>query len=71
MPVASHVAVDIYNPLGRHVDNLLDGHRDAGIHSVLFNSTDDQGQKFASGMYFYRITFNGRENLAKKMVLLK
>jgi flagellar hook assembly protein FlgD len=53
------------------VDNLLDEYLDAGIHAVIWNGTDDRGQKAASGMYFYRITFNGRESLTKKMVLLK
>jgi hypothetical protein len=51
--------------LGREVMTLVDGNQDAGIHTTSFD-----GSNLSSGIYFYRITAPG-VNQVKKMVLLK
>jgi PKD repeat protein len=71
LPKASHVSLDIYNILGQHVENLADGQFEAGEHSVTWDATDDYGRKVSSGIYFFRITFNHRELITRKMILLK
>jgi len=71
MPEAGHVAIDVYNLRGQRVLNLQDDDVDGGIHSVTWNGVDENNRQVASGVYLYRITYNGRENLSKKIVMLK
>ncbi|MBK7865885.1 MAG: T9SS type A sorting domain-containing protein [Ignavibacteriales bacterium] len=61
----SEVSIVVYNSSGQQVATLVSGSMDAGYHSVMFN-----GNEFASGIYFYRITA-GRFVETKKMVLLR
>jgi hypothetical protein len=42
----------------------------AGRHSVVWNSTTDNGQPVASGVYFYRLV-TGDQIQTRKMMLLK
>jgi hypothetical protein len=61
----SHVTLDIYNILGQRVAIVVDRMMGAGRYSVPFNAS-----RFASGIYFYRITAGDFTDL-KKMVLIK
>ena len=70
LPVASKIAVSVFNVAGQRVAVLVDGRYPAGDHRVRWNATDDTGQAVASGVYFYRLeTETG--TLARKMLLLK
>lgn len=62
---ASHVNLAIYNILGQRVETLIDEELMQGPHEIQWN-----GDKFASGIYFYRIVTN-QESITKKMVLSK
>ncbi len=66
VPTKSQVRLTVYNILGEKVATLADGTESAGVHEVTFN-----GDKLASGVYFYRLSANGNTFLTKKMVLLK
>lgn len=70
LPGPSTVAIDIYDVSGKRVRRLLDGHRPAGLHSVVWDGLGDDGAQAASGVYFYRLTA-GRRTLSRKMVLLR
>ncbi len=65
LPKASNVQISVYNILGEKVDNLVDGFRQPGKHSIVFNAS-----KFASGVYFYTLRA-GNISMTKKMVLVK
>jgi hypothetical protein len=65
LPQASHVRLVIYNILGQPIATLVNGNREAGYHTVIWNASDA-----ASGIYFYRIEADGFAD-TKKMVLLK
>ncbi len=65
LPSAGQVKLSIYNITGQEVMRLMDGTLAAGTHSIVFN-----GSRFASGVYFYRITANGFTQ-ARKMLLVK
>lgn len=67
---ASHVKLDVFNILGRHVTTLLDRPLPAGEHTVYWEGTDSYGRAVASGTYFYRLRTDDR-TLTRKMVLLK
>jgi hypothetical protein len=66
-----HVALRIYDVAGRLVRTLVDKDMVAGrSHSVLWNGLDDQNQRVASGVYFYRLDAAGT-SMTKKMVVMK
>jgi len=61
----SHVKLEVFNVLGRHVNTLVDERLRPGRYEAIFD-----GSELASGTYFYRLRF-GNEQTTKKMVLLK
>ncbi|MEZ4701952.1 MAG: S8 family serine peptidase [Rhodothermales bacterium] len=50
LPRAGHVALRVYDVLGREVEELVDAPMPAGYHEVVFD-----GSRAASGLYVYRI----------------
>jgi len=70
LPQAGTVRLVIYNILGQPVRTLLDSDQPAGERSVLWNGTDNSGSSVSSGVYFYKIMFNGQVKVGR-MNLLK
>ncbi|MEW5994810.1 MAG: FlgD immunoglobulin-like domain containing protein, partial [Candidatus Zixiibacteriota bacterium] len=70
LPTATEVNLSVYNILGQHVVTLASGAFEAGTHQVMWDGTDESGDKVTSGIYLYRL--ETPEYLeTKKMVLLK
>jgi flagellar hook assembly protein FlgD len=68
---AGPVTIDVYNVAGRVVRTLLDTELDAGANGfVVWDGTNDSGERCASGVYFYRIAAPGFA-ASRKMVMLK
>jgi hypothetical protein len=68
---AGPVAIEVFNIAGRVVRTLLDTELEAGTDGhVVWDGTDDRGERCASGVYFYRITAPGFA-ATRKMVMLK
>jgi hypothetical protein len=65
VPAAGHITLTIYNITGQEVARLLDSTLPAGVHQVAFD-----GSRYASGIYFYRLTGAGFTQ-ARKMLLIK
>ena len=65
IPSTEHVSLTVYDVLGRRVETLMDGEVSPGYYEVPFD-----GNRYASGVYFYRIVA-GRSWQVKKMMLLK
>jgi gluconolactonase len=65
IPAAGYTTMKIYNSLGREVSTLVNGIKEAGRYSILYNSGD-----LASGVYFYRLS-SGFFSETKSMILLK
>jgi flagellar hook assembly protein FlgD len=65
LPEAGDVQIKIYDILGREVAKLVDEQKSAGKYTVQWN-----GSNYASGIYFYSITFNN-QRLYKKMLMIK
>lgn len=64
------VTLSVYNINGQLVKTLVNGTVNAGNQNVVWDATDNNGNKVASGIYFSRFTTqNGVQT--KKMVLLK
>ncbi|MFH1866170.1 MAG: FlgD immunoglobulin-like domain containing protein, partial [Candidatus Eisenbacteria bacterium] len=64
------VRLEVYGIRGQRVRTLVSGRRGAGLHSVVWDGTDDAGTRVASGIYFYQLTV-GSERLGRKMSILK
>lgn len=65
LPNSGNVELKVYDVLGREVATLVSGFQEAGVHTAYFN-----GQNLASGVYFYRLTAPGI-NQVKKMLMVK
>jgi len=65
-----NVSLEIYNVLGQKVKTLVNEKLSAGKHSIVWEGNDNNGNKVASGIYFYKLT-GERYTSTKKMLLLK
>jgi len=64
------VRLTIFNTSGKKVRTLLNTRQQAGLHQLMWDGRDDNGNKVASGIFFCRMqagSFNGLQ----KMILLK
>ena len=64
------IRIDVFNILGQHVVNLVDGFYPPGRHCITWDSRNAGGESVASGIYLYRLMC-GSNVETKKMVLLK
>ena len=64
------VEISIYNIKGQRVKSLLKEFSYSGIHSVIWNGTNDNNVKVSSGVYFYKIS-SGSNVTVGKVVLMK
>ena len=65
LPHEAKVSLVVYDILGREVEVLVDGFKDAGRHSVQFDAAN-----LPSGTYFYRLV-TPEGHFGGKMILLK
>ena len=64
------VEVIVYDVGGRMVRTLIDGEREAGLHSVVWDGKNDRGHPVGTGIYWSQMkTESFLSN--KKMVILK
>jgi hypothetical protein len=70
MPDDGPAALRIYDVAGRLVRTLISGTVTAGPHSEPWNGLDDNGNRVASGVYFYRLQTGG-QTFTRKLVLLR
>jgi hypothetical protein len=75
LPVESKVSAEIYNILGQRVATLVNGVLNAGYHTIEWNGTNASGQSMGSGVYFVRLSAEGKDSRkfteVKKLLLLK
>lgn len=70
LPTATKVTVKIYNLQGREVARLVDGVQNAGIHSIIWNGKNDQGENVGTGVYIYQLRTDDLVEY-RKMLFLK
>jgi hypothetical protein len=66
---ASDYEVAIFNIAGQRVKSIS-GHLEAGTHTIRWDGDNDQGNRVASGVYFFRATAGGF-HATRKLTLLK
>jgi len=75
LPKDGNVNLKIYDVTGRLVRVLVQEHKLAGAHTILWDGLDDAGQKVASGVYIYRMEFvdaaGEKMVMTRKMSLIK
>ncbi|HRI86353.1 MAG TPA: T9SS type A sorting domain-containing protein [Ignavibacteria bacterium] len=65
LPENGNISLKIFDKLGKEVENLADGYRNAGTYEINFDASG-----LSSGVYFYKIVTNNFVS-TKKMVLVK
>jgi hypothetical protein len=70
MPKSAAANLSIYNVKGQLINTLVDGNLGFGKHSFVWNGKDASGTDVTSGIYFYRLTTDGKVE-TRKMMLMK
>ncbi len=71
VPEQQKITVAVYDLLGRKVATILNGEElTAGEKNILWDGTDDNGNKLTSGVYIYKIS-SDKITVTNKMMLLK
>lgn len=64
------VSLEIYNMRGQLVKTLIDGKKNAGTHTAVWDGKDEGGLSVSSGVYLYKVK-GGKFSSSKKMILMK
>jgi hypothetical protein len=70
VPERSRVSLRIYSVGMKLVRTLVDGVKEPGTYTAVWNGTNNAGKRVASGVYFYRMSGPGIGE-TRKMVLLR
>ncbi len=69
LPHAGHAVLSVYDLSGRLVSVLDQGDRPAGAHSIVWDGSDGNGYRLASGVYFLRLESAGQIATRKAVVV--
>lgn len=64
------IRLEIYNQRGQLVKSLAQGKANPGWSSMIWNGTDNHDRKVASGLYYSKLSYDGK-SVAKKMILMR
>lgn len=70
IPSAGRVGLRVFDVSGSLVRTLVNGRREPGVYSELWDGKTDDGRELPSGVYFYRLEVAGFV-ATRKMVLLR
>jgi len=71
IPEDSNVELSIYNIKGQKVRTLVKDSIEIGNHSIIWKGINDSGNPVSSGVYFYKLSVNGKTKAVKKCLMLK
>lgn len=66
----SQVNIRVYNLKGQLVKTLINGKYEAGNHKIVWNGTNSNEQRVASGLYFCKMETK-EKSFTEKMILMK
>lgn len=66
----AHVSLAVYDVSGQEVRTLVNETLPAGTRTLIWDGTNDNGERVSSGVYFYRI-IAGEDVATDKMMLIK
>ncbi len=67
----SDIDLSIYNIKGQRIREWKIENVKCKINSIIWNGDDDSGEKVSSGIYYYKLSVNGKTETVKKCLLLK
>jgi outer membrane protein assembly factor BamB len=67
----TNVNLSIFNIKGQRVATLLNELMLKGKHSIIWSGFDEYNNPVSSGIYFYKLSVNGKTEAARKCLLLK
>lgn len=67
----SEVELSIYNLKGQKIKTLAQKEFSEGTHSVIWNGNDESSKSVSSGIYYYKLSVNGKTEAIKKCLFLK
>jgi hypothetical protein len=70
LPEQASVTLDVYNVRGERVSSLVNAVQPQGVHSIMWNATNESGQAVPAGLYIARLTA-GSYSQSIRMVLMK
>ncbi len=70
LPKSGNVEVKVFSINGQLVKTLESTRQVQGMHSVVWDGKNNNGQTVASGLYIYQVAFEN-SMLAKKMLFIK
>jgi hypothetical protein len=70
LPQEGMVGLEVYDICGRKVRTLENSVKQAGSHSVAWRGDNQDGRLLPAGIYFYRLSAQGRE-LIQKLILVR
>jgi hypothetical protein len=68
LPTDQQVTVVIYDVQGRTVSELVDAHKPAGFHEVLWNGSEGNGGSAIPGVYFCKVRTGNGESVMEKLI---
>ena len=71
VPYSMDVVLNVYDISGRLVKTLVDETKYTGLHSTIWDGTDQNGNGVANGLYVYKLMSNQNISIANKMILMK
>lgn len=70
IPMAGEARLQIFDPTGRLVRTLVNGHTGPGAHWTTWDGRDDAGNIMGSGVYLYRLQAEGASQ-TRRMILMR
>ncbi|RLD60139.1 MAG: hypothetical protein DRN27_08230 [Thermoplasmata archaeon] len=68
---SGEIELAIYNIKGQKIKTFLNAYSAKGHFMIVWQGTDDNQKKVASGQYFIKLNVNGKEKAISKCILLK
>jgi len=67
----SDIGISIFNIKGQKIKTLANNQFAKGTHSFIWNGNDETGESVSSGVYYYKLSINGKTEAVRKCLLLK
>ena len=71
LPRGGRVELVLHDAAGRRVRTLIEGSLAAGRQRAVWDGHDDQGALLAGGVYFARVTLDGRRLAVRSIRLVR
>ncbi|MCK4311633.1 MAG: T9SS type A sorting domain-containing protein [Candidatus Cloacimonetes bacterium] len=65
------VKLEVFNIKGQKVKEIVNNEFDKGSHLVVWNGVNKSNKSVGSGIYFFKLSVNGKSKVVKKCLLLK